>query len=66
MTLGTIFSHGYISCGFLPVRVAFPTIAAAIHGTNLHIADDIMVQSISYLSFHESGILREALCKCDV
>ena len=66
VTLGTIFSHGYISCGFLPVRVAFPTIAAAIHDTNLHIPNDIMLQSFqSYLSFHESGILREALSKCD-
>ena len=28
--LGTILSHGYLACGFLPVQIAFPVIAAAV------------------------------------
>lgn len=57
VTLDTILSHGY-----LPVRIAFPTIGAAIFGTHVYIPDDIMVKSFQcYLSFHDSCVLEEAL-----
>ena len=62
---GVIFSHGYINTGFLPVRVAFPSIAAAVYGTNVCIPEEIMIESFQcYLSFHESGVLRKALSVC--
>ena len=30
--LGTIISHGYIACGFLPVKKAFPILATVLLG----------------------------------
>ena len=57
-TFGLIFSYGYITCGFLPCRVAFPSMAAVIYGTNVNIPNDIMVASFKgYLSSHGSCVL---------
>ena len=30
--LGKVLSHGYLSCGCLPVRIAFPTLLTALLG----------------------------------
>ena len=29
-TIGTIISHRYLACGFIPVRIAFPSLAAIL------------------------------------
>ena len=34
-TLGRILSHGYLACGYLPVRIAFPTLAAILLGADV-------------------------------
>lgn len=50
----------------MPVRLAFPTISAIIHGTSINIPDRIMIHSfLDYLSVHESAILKHALSDCD-
>ena len=28
--LGTVLAHGFMVCGYLPVRIAFPVLAAAL------------------------------------
>ena len=35
--LGKILSHGYIACGFLPVHILFPVIAAVLLGPDVQI-----------------------------
>ena len=57
--LGTVPSHGFMVCGYLPVRIAFPVLAAALCGPAIYIPDMIIVESfIDYLTTHESSILR--------
>ena len=60
--LGAILSHGFMSCGLLPNRLAFPVIACSLLGCNVLIPDAIIVDSfIDYVSNYESAIFREAL-----
>ena len=39
--LGQTLSHGYIACGFLPVHISFPVIAAILLGPNVQISDNV-------------------------
>ena len=57
-TLGKILSHGYIACGFLPVHISFPVIAAVFLGPDVQISDTILF--ITYLSYHDACILKSA------
>ena len=60
--LGTILVHGFMVCGYLPVRIAFPIIAAIVCGPNVQINEDTLLESfVDYLSTHDSSILKEAL-----
>ena len=60
--LGTILSHGFMSCGFLPVRIAFPVIAAVLLGPDIQIADNILIESFcDFLASYESSKLQEAV-----
>ena len=56
--LGKILSHGYIACGFLPVHISFPVIAAVFLGPDVQISDTILF--ITYLSYHDACILKSA------
>lgn len=59
--LGNILSHGYIACGFLPVHISFPVIAAVLLGPGVQISDTILCKSfITYLSCHDACILKNA------
>ena len=42
--LGRILSFGYIACGFLPVRIAFPTLAAMLLHPLLDFLPDLLVE----------------------
>ena len=44
-TLGRILSHGYLACGYLPVRIAFPTLAAILLGADVIITADILLDT---------------------
>lgn len=60
--LGTIISHGFMVSGFLPIRIAFPVLAAVLCGTDVKVPDVILVESfVDYLSSYESSLLREAV-----
>ena len=59
--LGTILAHGYFVCNFLPVRLAFPIIASVFHGTDIHIPDKVLLESlIDFVSVHDGSVLRDA------
>ena len=64
-TIGRIMSHGYLSCGFLPIRVAFPCIVHVLRG-QVAIADWILLESfVDSLNVHESHIMKEAFAMKD-
>lgn len=46
-TLGRILSHGYMVEGFLPVRIAFPTLAAMLLGQGVTVSDEVLIHSFA-------------------
>lgn len=60
--LGTVLSHGFMVSGFLPIRIAFPSLAAVLLGTDVVIPDAILIESlVDYIACHESELLRKAV-----
>ena len=60
--LGTIISHGYISCGFLPIRISFPVLASCLKGPDTPIPDLVVLECfMDYVSTTESVVLQKAL-----
>ena len=61
-TLGKVLSHGYLQCGFLPLRIAFPTLAAMLLGTSVRIPNSFLVSSfIESLNSYEQSIVKVGL-----
>ena len=61
-TIGRILSHGYLVTGFLPVRIAFPTLASILMGSSVTVPDRILSRTFeSSISCHEASIVRDAL-----
>lgn len=60
--LGAITFHGLLSCSFLPIRLAFPIVAAVLLSPSVQLPDAIVMDSfVDYVSSYESRILREAV-----
>lgn len=60
--LGNILSHGFLVCGYLPVRVAFPSLAAILLGPMTQIPLPILVETFAEsLCCYEGAIIKEAL-----
>ena len=60
--LGTVLSHGFLVSNFLPLRVAFPSLAAMLLGPTVLIPDSILVDAFAdYLSTYESAFIHEIL-----
>ena len=59
--LGTILSHGFLVTGMLPVRIAFPCLAAVVLGPMVSIPDSTFIASLAdYVSPYECSILKRA------
>lgn len=59
--LGKIISHGYLVCGHLPLRIAFPVIASSLLGPHVKIPDEIILESfVDYLVQYEGQTLKKA------
>lgn len=60
--LGRIISHGYLATGFLPLRIAFPSLVSILLGSNITIPDRLLVEAFKdSVSCYEASILKEAL-----
>ena len=60
--LGKIISHGYLSSGHLPVRIAFPTLAAILLGPTTEVPSRLLIQAFhDYLSPLDRSCIREAV-----
>ena len=65
-TVGAIISHSYLTTGYLPIRIAFPCLAAILLGPSEDIPEKIFIESfINSLSVHEAGIFKEAFAICE-
>lgn len=59
--LGTILSHGFMVCGYLPVKISFPVLATLFCGIDVNIPDAIVMESfIDYISDYDRSIIRKA------
>lgn len=59
--LGTILSHGFLATGMLPVRIAFPVIAAVVLGPLVDIPDSTYISSLAdNVSLYEGTLLKRA------
>ena len=64
--LGTILSHGFIACGFLPVYISFPVLAAILLGPSVQISDSILCRFfVNYLNCHDASVLKKAFHELD-
>ena len=62
LKLGGILSHGYLTTGFLPVMISFPSLCIMLLGTEVSISDDLFISSfLNFVSNRESAVLQEAL-----
>ena len=60
--VGRILSHGFFVCGFLPVRIAFPTLAMMLKGPTTAVSDDVILEAFpDSVSNYDATILRKAL-----
>ena len=60
--IGKILSHGYMVTGFLPVRIAYPSLASILIGSSVIIPDPLLLRTFeSSISCHEASIVRDAL-----
>ena len=53
-TLGKVLSHGYLQCGFLPLKIAFSTLAIMLLGTSVQVASSSFVDSLN--TFEQSTL----------
>ena len=64
--LGTILSHGFLSCGYLPIRLAFPVLCFPVLGPTCQVPDQVVMECfIEYMSNYEGKVLKEALEETD-
>ena len=56
--LGTILSHGFLATGMLPVRIAFPVIAAVVLGPMVDIPDSTYISLADNVSLYEGSLLK--------
>jgi hypothetical protein len=53
--IGRILSHGYLTSGFLPVRIALPTLACILLGPTVGISDGVLLDTfLDWLSDYEA------------
>ncbi len=61
-TLGAILSHGFLSSGFLPLRIAFPVLFLMLCGPTAEVPSQLLVEAfIDSVSYHDSQVLKDAL-----
>ncbi len=60
--LGRILSHGYLCCGFLPTRIAFPVLALVLLGLSTSISQEIFIKYfLEFLSHIDRKVITAAL-----
>lgn len=66
-TLGRILSHGYLVCGFIPVRIALPCLLGILCGPCAEIPQTVLQEAIlDYVSSAERLIFKDALNSTEI
>ncbi len=60
--LGTILSYGFLTCGVLPIKMAFPIIAAVVHGPIIESFFDFLCAYAYDSSVINDGIVKAQQC----
>ncbi len=61
-TLGTAISHGYLHTGFLPTRIAFPSLVSILKGPQIQVPTQFLRTSlVDYVSSVDKALLQDAL-----
>ena len=62
--LGRVLSYGYISSGFVPVKISFPTLAAILVTSFSEITAEMFLQSFKdYLTQVDLFTIKDAFCQ---
>lgn len=62
--LGKVLSHGFLACGYFPVRVAFPVLASILMGPTIEIQPKILIQTFAEsLCSYEASVVKQALAE---
>ena len=60
--MGRLLSHGFLTCSYLPVVVAVPTLVGALIGPTTIVPDSILLEAIADFLFEvESKVIQEAI-----
>ena len=60
--VGKVISHGYLASGFLPLRIALPTLISTLLGPHFDLPDCILLEALlDYISGNERKKLQSAL-----
>lgn len=60
--LGKILSHGYFVAGYLPLRIAFPTLAGMLLGQSAEVSDDMLITAFANsISPVDASVIKDAL-----
>ena len=60
--LAKILSHGFLVCGFIPTRIAFPVLCYALLGASVNIPQNLIVQSFcDFLTTVDQECISKAL-----
>lgn len=60
--LGHVLSHGYLQCGFLPLKIAFPALATMLLGVRISIPNAFLVSTfVDSLNSYEQGLHKEGM-----
>ena len=58
-TLGYVISHGYLVCGYLPCRIAFPSLASICLGTQVEVPDEMLINTFAdFISPVEASFIK--------
>ena len=61
-TVGAILSHGYLVCGMLLARIAFPVLATCLLGPSTKICDKIIFYAFPCLAWWRGA--KRSICRC--
>ena len=60
--LGKILSHGYFVAGYLPLWIAFPTLAGMLLGQSAEVSDDMLITAFANsISPVDASVIKDAL-----
>ena len=61
-TLGAIISHGYLGSGYLPIRIALPTLICILLGPTAELSNKVLVEAfINHLSDTHRDSIKDAI-----